>query len=192
MVAMTIQSVPKGWAHQLTSTAVSTTSLLARDCLISCRQSGGIEDMRERCYDRNKVWWMWVRCPWKRGKKEMTIEMFLSLFSTELQSADGIFTSTTQRSSLRGSTRVLTPNRHHHTCPVVQMELVCVGAVEGVGDLAISSHVWIWCRNLQHKHAGGRVFHHRLCVHQLGHGDNNNNQASICIALFSVKLLSAG
>lgn len=55
-------------------------------------------------------------------------------------SVDGI---ATQQSSLRENTRVLTPNRHHHTCPVVEMELVCVGTVEGVGDLAINSHVWI-------------------------------------------------
>ncbi len=95
--------------------------------------------------------------------------------SEQLQSGDGVASSNTRRSSLRLSTRVLTPNRHHHTCPVVKMELVCVGTVEGVGDLAISSHVWIWCRNLQHKHAGGWVFHHRLSVHQLKHGDNNNN-----------------
>lgn len=82
---------------------------------------------------------------------------------------------------------VLTPNRHRRTRSLVDVELVCVGTVQGVGDLAISSHVWIGSRDLQHKRARGRVLHHRLRVHQLEQEDNNNHQDSICIALFPTR-----
>lgn len=106
-------------------------------------------------------------------------------------SVDGIAYSDAHDDSLGKSTHFLTQNRRRHTRPLVQMELVCVGTVQGVGDLAISSHVWIGSRNLQHKLAGGRVFHHRLHVHKLEQEDNNNDQASICIMRLSDRI-SAG
>lgn len=139
----------------------------------------GGANTKEKCYDRRKVRWM-SRVTWKN---EMTMGLFGAARSMKTLRAAAV-SMVSPALTPRESPRVLTPNRHHHTCPGVKMELVCVGTVEGVGDLAISSHVWIGSWNLQHKPAWGWVFHHCLRVHQLEQEDNNSNKASICLALF--------
>ena len=48
------------------------------------------------------------------------------------------------------------------------MELVCVGAVQAVGDQAVSPCIAVRCRHFEDEHIGRGVLHHHLRVHKLG------------------------
>lgn len=67
----------------------------------------------------------------------------------------------------------------HLTCPVLQMELVGVRAVEGERDLAVGADVRVRRRDLQYEHAGGRVLHHHLGVDQLEQGGQHAGLSAI-------------
>ena len=57
------------------------------------------------------------------------------------------------------------------TCPLVQMELVCVGAVQAVGDEAMSPRIAVRSRHSEDEHVGRGVLHHHLRVHKLAKRD---------------------